>query len=324
MDSINNSSIKTKNNFKEINKKNFKSTNNKMYQIASCSKFITCLIVGKLYELGKLDYDTDINKYLKKWKCPSKNITLRLLITHKSGLIGGGFKGYHISTNNIPSNIEILNSYSSSNKVEFIEKPNTKWIYSGLGYQIIQQVLEEITGQYLYKLMEKYLFKPLKLNNSTGKILYPNKHNYNLAKIKNWDYKLFPQTAAAGVWMSTNDLYKIVIDLSNGYKSNKSKILKKQTLIMFCNERLGNFRFNKKNNDEIQFGHTGKNYGYRINMWCFPVIGECNIIFCNYNTNVKNITIRVDKKLKNSLKRKKTIKNKTKIIQNSNRSYRKI
>ena len=53
-----------------------------MYQIASCSKFITSIVVGKLYELGKLDYDTDITKYLKKWKCPANNITLRTLLNH--------------------------------------------------------------------------------------------------------------------------------------------------------------------------------------------------------------------------------------------------
>jgi CubicO group peptidase (beta-lactamase class C family) len=56
----------------KIKKKHYKSTLNTMYQIASCSKFITSLVVAKLYELGKLDYNTDINKYLKEWKCPKK------------------------------------------------------------------------------------------------------------------------------------------------------------------------------------------------------------------------------------------------------------
>ena len=55
--------IKTEN-FKIIDNKQFNSTNNTVYQIASCSKFITSIVVGKLYESGKLDYDTDINKYL--------------------------------------------------------------------------------------------------------------------------------------------------------------------------------------------------------------------------------------------------------------------
>ena len=66
-----------------------------MYQIASCSKFITSIVVGKLYELGKLDYDTDITKYLKKWKCPANNITLRTLLNHTSGTNDGlGYLGY--------------------------------------------------------------------------------------------------------------------------------------------------------------------------------------------------------------------------------------
>ena len=56
--------IKTEN-FKIIDNQTFNSTNNTMYQIASCSKFITSIVVGKLYELGKLDYDTDITPVLK-------------------------------------------------------------------------------------------------------------------------------------------------------------------------------------------------------------------------------------------------------------------
>ena len=51
--------IKTEN-FKIIDNKQFNSTNNTVYQIASCSKFITSIVVGKLYELGKLeDKDKD-------------------------------------------------------------------------------------------------------------------------------------------------------------------------------------------------------------------------------------------------------------------------
>jgi len=315
MNKFNSSLIKTKNNFKIINKKNLDSTNNKMYQIASCSKFITCLVVGKLYELGKLDYDTDINKYLTKWKCPVKKITLRLLISHRSGVIGGGVKGFAILNTTLPSNIEILSD--NMNGVKFIEKPGIKWIYSSIGYQIIQQVLEEITGQYLYQLMDKYIFKPLKLKNSTGKVLYPKKHKYKLAKLKNCEYKLYPQTASAGIWMSTNDLFKIITDLSNGYKSDTSKLLKKDTLLLFCNERLGNFRVNKKRDNEIQFGHDGSNYGYRMKMWCFPMIEESVIMMVNYDSSIINIHDKVDKHFDKHLK-----KSKKNIVRNSNKSYK--
>ena len=299
---MNSSLIKIKKDFEIIQKKNLRSTNNKMYQIASCSKFIIYIVVGKLYELGKIDYDTDINKYLKKWKCPAKKITLRHLLTHTSGIIGDGFKGYDITNTKLPSNIDILNGNGNSKKIEFIDKPGNTYKYSGIGYQVIQQVLEELTGKKLYQLMDKYIFKPLKLKNSTGKVLYPKKHKYNLSQLKNWNYRLYPETAAAGVWMSTNDLLKIVIDLSNGYRTNTSKLLKNETLMSFLNDlqnQMLNFKFFK---NEINIFHGGSNKGYYTIMECYPMLGECFIIMVNYDPD-KHTKIKVKEYIKkNKLK----------------------
>ena len=282
------SAIKIKiNYFKIIENKNFNSTKNLMYQIASCSKFITSIVVGKLYELGKLDYNTDINKYLNHWKCPAKNITLKTLLSHTSGTNDGlGYLGYEPFTPEIdlPTNIEIINGEDVYKGVNFVEKPGKKEMYSGAGYQVIQQVLEEITGKYLYQLMNQYIFKPLKLTNSSGKILYPGKHKYKLSNMNNC-YRLYPETAAAGVWMSGNDLLKIVMDLSKSYKCNTGKLLKQETLMLFCNQNIGPFDIIKK---KIVFGHSGTNYGYRMKMICYPMEGKCRIMMTNYNPCNKN------------------------------------
>jgi CubicO group peptidase (beta-lactamase class C family) len=159
--------------------KNYKSTSDTMYQIASCSKFITSLVVAKLYELGKIDYDTDINKYLKKWKCVKKGVTLRHLLTHTSGSSDhNGFLGMEPQvkyTQNLELNIKILNGESYSKPFNITEKIGKKFMYSGAGFQVIQQVIEEITNKRLYQLMKQYIFTPLNMNNSTGKLLYENK-----------------------------------------------------------------------------------------------------------------------------------------------------
>jgi len=273
--------IKTKK-FKMIESKYNNSTDDTMYQIASCSKFITNIIVAKLYELGKIDYNTDINTYLKKWKCPVKNITLLHLLCHTSGTNDGlGYLGFENFTpkNKLPSNIETINGTNTYRGVNFIEKPGKEYMYSGAGYQVIQQVLEEITGKHMYQLFNQYIFKKLKLKNSTAKILYPGKHKYALSNINNC-YRLYPETAAAGVWMSGNDLLKVVMDLSLGYKYNTSKILKKDTLMLLCDKKIGTFGvYNKK----IEFSHYGINYGYKMKMICFPMEGKCNIIMTHYN-----------------------------------------
>ena len=142
--------------------KNYKSTSDTMYQIASCSKFITSLVVAKLYELGKIDYDTDINKYLKKWKCVKKGVTLRHLLTHTSGSSDhNGFLGMEPQvkyTQNLELNIKIINGESYSKPFNITEKIGKKFMYSGAGFQVIQQVIEETTNKRLYQLMKQYIF----------------------------------------------------------------------------------------------------------------------------------------------------------------------
>lgn len=102
----------------KIDKKNYESTSDTMYRIASCSKFITSLVVAKLYEMNKLDYDTDINTYLTTWRCPKDGITLRHLLTHTSGSDdGNGFLGMEpqiLYTQNIKLSTDIVigKSYS--------------------------------------------------------------------------------------------------------------------------------------------------------------------------------------------------------------------
>lgn len=277
----------------KIEKKNYKSTSNTMYQIASCSKFITSIIVAKLYELGKLDYETDINKYLKKWKCPIKNITLRHLLTHTSGSSdGNGFLGddpQQIYTQNLQLNIDIISGKSYSKPFNITEKPGKKYMYSGAGFQVVQQVLEEITGKRLYRLMEKYIFMPLNMKNSTGKLLYDKKHKYKLANIDGW-YRMHPETAAAGVWMSCNDLLAFGIDLLNGYNNDLSKILSQNTIRMITkgDKRIkrGLGMFVREENGKKTFGHGGGNYGYKMKITCIPEENSIKIIMIAHNPKI--------------------------------------
>jgi CubicO group peptidase (beta-lactamase class C family) len=281
----------------KIIKKNYKSTLDTMYQIASCSKFITSIVVAKLYELGKLDYDTDINKYLKKWKCPQK-ITLRHLLTHTSGSSDyNGFLGMEPQIpykQNLQLNIDIISGKSYSKPFNITEKPGKKFMYSGAGFQVIQQVIEEITGKRLYKLMEEYIFKPLDMKNSTGKLLYEENHKYKLADMDGL-YRMYPETAAAGVWMSCDDLLKLGIDLMNGYNDNTSKILGQYTIKMitkgehpewqkqYMNYGLGMF-VGEKGGKKL-FAHNGSNYAYEMHFHCVPEKKFIEIYMINYNPN---------------------------------------
>jgi CubicO group peptidase (beta-lactamase class C family) len=294
----------------QVKLKNYKSTSDTMYQIASCSKFITSLVVAKLYELGKLDYNTDINKYLKKWKCPIKNITLKHLLTHTSGSTDlNGYLGaepQYKYIQNLQLNINIILGNSYSKPFNITESPNKKFEYSGAGYQVIQQILEEITGKRLYELLNIYIFTPLNMKNSTGKLLYEKEHKYKLADMDGL-YRIYPETAAAGIWMSCNDLSILSLDLMKGYNNNDSKILKQETIKLitkgehpewekiYANYGLGMF-ISTKNNKKL-FAHDGDNYGYKMHYHCIPEKQYIEIIMVNHNPKYHKDIIKEGKKL---------------------------
>ena len=207
-----------------------------MYQIASCSKFITSLMVAKLYELGKIDYDTDINIYLKKWKCHVKGVTLRHLLTHTSDSSDyNGFLGIEPQvkyTQNLELNIKILNGESYSKPFNIAEKIGKKFMYSGAGFQVIQRVIEEITNKRLYQLMKQYIFAPLDMKINIYIIyikMYANdiKSQYHPPNISNRTTPIRPyndlentvmEYARLCKSMPTNNMVKIVRSLQKGGK----------------------------------------------------------------------------------------------------------
>ena len=283
-----------------VEENHYKATKDTMYQIASCSKFITGILVAILNEQGILDYDTDINRYLKSYKCPQK-ITLRHLLTYTSGSTDdNGYLGLEPQSKLVSSTKDsvIGKSYSkpfslNATHLGHITEPvGSKFRYSGAGYTLIQLVIEDLTGIPLYKLMKKYIFDKLNMKHSTGKLLYEDKHKYNIASM-DYLYRMYPETAAAGVWMSVNDLSILLQDIMNGYNYNTSKILKQETILMItkgehpewnkdnCNYGLGMF-VNESKGKKL-FAHDGNNYGYKMHFHCIPQKQYIEILMFNHN-----------------------------------------
>ena len=116
------------------------------FQAASISKPVTTLAVMRLVVDGKLNLDTDSNRYLNSWKLPSNEltqqstVTLRRLLSHSAGVTVHGFAGY-ASDEPLPTLVQILNGESPANnppiRVDLL--PGTRPRYSGGGFEIVQQ-----------------------------------------------------------------------------------------------------------------------------------------------------------------------------------------
>jgi CubicO group peptidase (beta-lactamase class C family) len=166
--------------------------NDTLFQAASISKAITSLGVIKLCQESKLDLDTPISQYLNReqisWISTPKTqalvsqISLRLLLSHTSGLRVHGLDGY--STTDIPTLPQILRGDPPANneQIALFTLPGLGAAYSGGGFTVIQLILETHLWKPFYQIMNETVLQPLKMSRSTYKCLADTEKNYVCAE----------------------------------------------------------------------------------------------------------------------------------------------
>ncbi|HUS86649.1 MAG TPA: serine hydrolase domain-containing protein [Bacteroidales bacterium] len=152
-------------------------TTGTIFEAASTSKFITAVLALHFVQKGLIDLDINVNNYLKSWKVPEneftqeEKVTLRRLLTHQAGLPA---TNYDYDENvGIPTLLDVLSGESPAlNKPAIPELvPGSQWQYSNVAYDLIQLLLEDVTGKSFQQIAEEIIFEPLGMNNST--FVYP-------------------------------------------------------------------------------------------------------------------------------------------------------
>ncbi len=256
----------------------YKTNNTSVFRAGSISKSLTALVVLKLQEEGYLNIDTDIKKYLKSWKLPKNKwikkqpVTLRNLLQHRSGLKGSqkmkiGDEGYK-EGEKIFTLIEILDGKSSLQKIEFDSKPGEKYKYSNQGYNLIQLILEDITGKPFEQLAKEYVFQDFNMQNSTFETVLPSENNpsicyaYENADLIEGYYRNTVGKCAGGLFSTTEDLAKFLIKTANIISGKDNFISQEFAKQILSGEPYGlGFDLIKKD-DQTVFYHTGRSYGY--------------------------------------------------------------
>ena len=255
-----------------------KVTTDTRFQAASISKSINSMGVLKLVEMGKLDPEADINKYLTSWKFPydsiskNKKISVNNLLSHTAGLDIHGFPGYK-KTDSLPTVQQILDGKRPANTkaVRSLFEPGTKFKYSGGGTTISQLALTSITKSDYADWMQKNVLDPLGMTNSSYQ--QPPTAIANLATgyYGNGNpvagkFHIYPEQAAAGLWTTPSDLAKYIIECQLALEGKSKKVLsqammkKRLTPYIDSNAALGVFIENRKG--QSYFNHNGGNEAF--------------------------------------------------------------
>jgi CubicO group peptidase (beta-lactamase class C family) len=130
-------------------------------RIASISKLVVGLGVMRLVEECRLDLDRDVSDYLG-WRLrnpafPETRITLRLLLSHRSGLRDEVDYA-------IPLGKSVETAVADAKAFDPAHAPGTFFRYSNLNFPVVASVMEAVSGERFDPLMARLVLAPLGLD----------------------------------------------------------------------------------------------------------------------------------------------------------------
>ena len=294
-------------------KNKIKTSENTTYNAYSVTKTFTALAIMQLASKKKLDIDQPARTYIHEFTYPPE-ITIRQLLAHSSGI-----------PNPIPlSWIHLAKEHESFDRNNFFKKifikhsktkskPNEKYAYSNLGYVLLGQIIEKVSGLVYEDFIRENILKPINVK--------PNEMDFTIADInqhaKGYQKKysflnlilgLFIDKSnymggTEGKWKSFKTIYVNgtshggLIGTSNAFQKYIQELLKPNCKLIKDDYKKMLFKENHTNNGEATgmclswfkgqlnkhqyFTHAGGGGGYYCEIRLYPELGLGSVIMFN-------------------------------------------
>lgn len=188
--------------------------------VQSITKSVTAWGVMRLAEKGLIDLDAPVLQYLKGWQFPqsdypTEGITARQLLSHTAGMPLGDFTNVYSPVETMPSNRDVMTGEAVP-----MRGAGAGFSYSNTGYNLLEILIEDITGQSFSEYMRTEILLQLGMESSTFDIdtmvtPYPPT-GYNLSG-KTVPVYLYPSKASGGLFATAHDIARFA---AAGLKEN--------------------------------------------------------------------------------------------------------
>ncbi|MFG6195654.1 serine hydrolase [Nonomuraea sp. JJY05] len=283
------------------------------FQAASISKAVAAVGVMRLTQTLKQPLTGDIRPHLG-WTLPRRSCvtstavpTIDRVLTHRAGVIGrgstspadacsgfatggGGFAGYGPGAS-VPSLLQVMNGEGNSPKIELTTAPGAEFHYSGAGFVLLQRMVEQKSGLSLASYMDKEVFGPLGMKNSS----YALSPGFELAAghtatgtVISGKRNRYPESAAAGLYTNVLDLCRMVCYLNKAWTApgdiagplTRASV---RTLLTAGPEpTMGRgFFVAGSGTKNFSYTHDGSNYGFKSVFKGYPELGAGYAILAN-------------------------------------------
>jgi D-alanyl-D-alanine carboxypeptidase len=136
-----------------------------VFEIGSVSKQMTAAAIMLLVEDGKVSLDERISAYLPNTPESWKDVTVRHLLTHSSGVKSyTSLEGFELSRR---MNVNQFIAKLAPHPLEFT--PGERNIYSNSAYNLLALIVESRSGMKYLDFMKKRIFEPLGMTRTTDR-----------------------------------------------------------------------------------------------------------------------------------------------------------
>lgn len=133
-----------------------------MYGIGSVSKMFTTIAVLQLVEDGKIDLDEPVVSYIPEFEMADeryKDITVRMLLNHSSGLLGSSFENAILFDDNDTINHDTFLEMLKTQRLK--ANPGEFSVYCNDGFTLAEILVERVSGQRFSKYLKENIRIPL-------------------------------------------------------------------------------------------------------------------------------------------------------------------
>ena len=270
-----------------------------LFQAASLSKAVAAMTALRLVARGDLALDDDVAARLTSRALPVSDsargapVTLAGLLSHTAGVTVSGFPGYAAGAP-VPTLRQVLDGAPPANTapVRVDAKPGGAWRYSGGGYTVVQQLVEDATGRPYAEAARREALAPLGMRASTFEPPAAGSppgraaagHRAGGAAVPG-GWHAYPELAAAGLWTTPADLARLVLGVQASLRGEPGAVLPPalaRRMVTPVQARYGlGLAVLGAGTDSAYFTHAGNNEGYRAVMVGFVNSGRGAVVMTN-------------------------------------------
>ncbi len=262
-------------------------------RVQSISKSVTAWAVMKLVEEGAIELDAPISRYLKSWQFPespysTEGVTIRRLLSHTAGLPLGDVFTLYSPGQAMPSLREKL-----TRETVLTQEPGTAFSYSNTGYNLLELLIEEVTGQGFSEYMQAEILLPLGMKGASfdwsASMTPPPPVGYGLNDAPIPTY-VYPEKASGGLFATAEDIARFTLaSMHNNPVLNADSIAQLYSPashdigvygVVFDAYGFGHF-VETLPNGARSVSHGGQGSGIMTHMQVVPETGDAIVILTN-------------------------------------------